>query len=89
MAEGMHSLGGSGGSLEARYANYFEVGHTDVEFILQFGQSYGSDAPAAIHTRVVTDPSYVRTLIELLERSLSQFESTHGAVQRRTERSDG
>lgn len=78
-----------GGTLEARYANYFEVGHTDVEFVLQFGQSYRADTVPSIHTRVVTDPAYVRTLIQLLEESLARFEAEHGAVPPRPERVDG
>jgi len=74
----------AGGTLEARYANYFEIGHTDVEFLMKFGQSYPTDAPPLIHTFVVTDPSYVQTFIQLLQESLAGFEAQHGPVPPRT-----
>jgi hypothetical protein len=52
---------------------------------MQFGQSYRTDAPPVIHTIVVTDPSYVRTFIQLLQESLAGFEAQHGPVPPRAE----
>ena len=59
---------------EGRYANYFEVGHNAVEFIVDFGQLYDESLDAKIHTRIVTSPLYAKALIEVLQESLSQFD---------------
>lgn len=59
---------------EGRYANYFEVGHNAVEFIVDFGQLYEESKDAKIHTRIVTSPMYAKALMEVLEESLSQFD---------------
>ena len=59
------------------YANYFEVGHTAFEVVIDFGQRYGT-APAHCHTRVVTSPTYAAALLETLRESLEQYTATFG-----------
>lgn len=65
-----------GARLEARYANFFEVGFNDVEFILTFGQQYESGEPL-VHTRIVMSPTYVQDFLELVSRTLADYRATH------------
>jgi hypothetical protein len=65
--------------LEGRYANYFEVGFNAYEFIIDFGQQYPSGSER-IHTRIITSPSMVRHLRDLLVRSLEEHEREHRAA---------
>ena len=62
------------------YSNYFEVGHTAFEFVLDFGQRYGSD-PGPCHTRIVTSPIYAQALLETLRDALAQYTETFGSIQ--------
>jgi hypothetical protein len=62
--------------LEARYVNCFEAGYNDVEFVVDFGQQYGSGAPL-YHTRIVTSAPYLRELLDLLTRTYGEYEAAH------------
>lgn len=62
--------------IEARYANSFEVGFNDVEFIVTFGQQYGSGDPL-VHTRIVMNPSYVQEFLKLVSRTLAEYRAAH------------
>lgn len=59
------------------YANYFEVGHTAFEFVLDFGQRYG-DRLAPCHTRIVTSPVYAHALLATLRDALEQYTAAFG-----------
>lgn len=61
------------------YANYFEVGHTAFEFVIDFGQNY-SGKTNACHTRIVTSPIYARALLTTLESSLDEYTRRFGAA---------
>ena len=61
------------------YSNYFEIGHTAFEFVLDFGQRYGSD-PGPCHTRIVTSPIYAQALLETLRAALEEYTETFGAI---------
>jgi hypothetical protein len=67
---------------EGRYANYFEIGHNAVEFVLDFGQLYPGDERPHVHTRVVTSPAYAGALLETLGASLDRYEQTFGPIPR-------
>jgi len=69
-------------TLEGRYANYFEVGYNAFEFILDFGQLYAEDNKRKIHTRIVTNPVYLKTFLETLGDSLDQYERGFGAIRK-------
>ncbi len=56
--------------IEARYANYFRVGHTGFEIVLDFGQHYSGEQGPDYHTRIITNPAYASSLLRLLEDSL-------------------
>jgi Protein of unknown function (DUF3467) len=65
--------------IEARYANYFRVGYTAFEFVLDFGQRYSDDEDAdEYHTRIVTSPEYASSLIHLLQDSLDRYWMSFG-----------
>ena len=68
-------------SLEARYVNYFEVGHSAFEFIVDFGQYQPEQNSARMHTRIATGPVYAKLLAELLRGAVERFEEQHGAIQ--------
>ena len=67
---------------EGQYANYFEVGHNEFEFVIDFGQFYGDDKEVQIHTRIITNPAYVKTLVELLHQASGEYEKTFKAPER-------
>jgi hypothetical protein len=67
------------GSLEAKYANYFQVGHNAYEFIVDYGQSYG-ETVATIHTRIIMAPTYARELLKILQQALGEYEVQFGTI---------
>ncbi|MCZ7627040.1 MAG: DUF3467 domain-containing protein [Candidatus Methylomirabilis sp.] len=69
-----------GGLLEGRYANYFTVGYNAFEFLLDFGQFYPEGKEARLHTRIITNPIYAKTLLELLRESIDRYEQTFGHI---------
>ncbi|HKZ80722.1 MAG TPA: DUF3467 domain-containing protein [Pyrinomonadaceae bacterium] len=77
------------GRLEGRYANYFKVGHNALEFVFDFGQFYtGSEMPH-LHTRIITNPSYAKALLETLGRSVAQYERTFWEIQKEVDEEEG
>jgi hypothetical protein len=61
------------------YANYFEVGHTAIEFVIDFGQRYEGSGAAPCHTRIVTSPMYAEALRRTLDDALEQYRERYGA----------
>jgi hypothetical protein len=62
---------------EARYANYFQVGHNAFEFLIEFGQQ----DEAGIHTRIYMSPQHARILSTLLLDTLHQYELEFGTTR--------
>jgi hypothetical protein len=56
--------------IEARYANFFEIGVNDAELLLCFGQQY-EGTPSRIHTRIVTVPVFARHFLKLLQDAIA------------------
>jgi hypothetical protein len=82
MAQQKRSARGKGvKNLEARYANYFEVGHNACEFIFDFGQYHPEDDSAHMHCRIVTGPAYAKLLADLLHAAIARFEEEHGEIR--------
>jgi hypothetical protein len=71
----------------AQYANFFRVGHNASELVIDFCQSYGSDAEAAataVVARVIVSPDGARELHRLLGESLEEQARLHArSAQRR------
>jgi len=67
--------------LEGKYANYFAVGYNAHEFIFDFGQNYSENDHAELHTRIITNPAYMRNLLEVLSKSNEEYERTFGCTK--------
>jgi hypothetical protein len=65
-------------STEGKYANYFQIGHNAVEFIVEFGQLYSDATVPLLHTRIITTPPYAKTLLKLLQEALAEHEAQFG-----------
>jgi hypothetical protein len=65
------------------YANYFEVGQTAFEVVIDFGQRYAGQEFTPCHTRIVTSPIYAKALLETLQEALNSYDASETA-----ERSD-
>jgi hypothetical protein len=78
----VHECGDCGDThnLEGKYANYFKVGHNALEFLLDFGQFYPESEEEQLHTRIVTNPVYVKAFLETLRESIDRYEQTFGAI---------
>lgn len=68
--------------LEGRYANYFKVGYNALEFLIDFGQFYSGTRTPTLHTRVMTNPSYAKLLLETLQKSIAEYEARFGQIER-------
>jgi uncharacterized protein DUF3467 len=60
------------------YANYFEVGHSAFEIVMDFGQRYEGQPAAPCHTRIVMSPLYAHALRQMLEAALAEYGERFG-----------
>lgn len=72
--------------LVGRYANFFQVGHTAFEFVIDFGQLYQGDTAEQLHTRIITSPAYAAELCRLLDAAVQQYERDFGPICKSVER---
>ncbi len=66
--------------IEGRYANCFQIGQNEFEFLIDFGQSYNENGEENFHTRIVCNPFYANVLLELLQKSVRRYEGDYGAI---------
>lgn len=66
--------------LEGRYVNYFEVGYTAYEVVIDCGQLHEDWQQANFHTRLVTNPIYAQGLLETLRVAIEQYEDSFGTI---------
>ncbi len=71
----------AGREIEGRYANFFKVGHNAFEFVIDFGQYFPETDQAELYTRIVTNPSYAKSLLHTLEESIYRYEETFGSIK--------
>jgi hypothetical protein len=69
--------------VEGRSSNHFELAFTASEFLLDFGQAYDSSNDALIHTRIIMTPQSAKTLTQMLQSLLEQYEKKMGSVDER------
>lgn len=71
--------------VEGRYANYFRIGQNAFEFVLEFIQLYSSNnnKEEHLHTRIITSPSYAKIFLEMLQKSIENYENTFGKISER------
>lgn len=60
------------------YANYFEVGYTAFEFVIDFSQTYTGKSSGS-HTRIVTSPIYARALLTTLGQAVDEYAERFGS----------
>ena len=70
----------TGDEPEARYANYFHVGHNTFEVVLEFGQHYEGVKLPRMHTRIVVAPAYAKALLGLLSSAIAENENLYGEI---------
>ena len=66
--------------LEGRYANYLQVGHNAFEVIFDFGQQYPDAQSPTMHTRIVTNPAYLKAFLAVLTDALAAYQRTYGEL---------
>jgi hypothetical protein len=64
--------------LEARYVNYFKIGHNAFELIIDCGQCYADNEEPQLNIRIVMSPAYGKALLKTLGESLDEYEKTYG-----------
>ena len=69
-----------GSGLEGRYANYLQVGHNAFEVVLDFGQQYDDAQAPTLHTRIVTNPAYLKAFLVVLGDALETYQRTFGEL---------
>ena len=56
---------------DAVYTNYFQIGTTANEVVLEFGQFHRGETHPRIHTRLVTHPAYAKEFLRTMMEALS------------------
>jgi hypothetical protein len=70
-------------AVEGRSSNHFELAFTESEFLIDFGQAYGSSGEALVHTRIIMTPRSAKTLVSMLQAMVEKYETTIGPVPER------
>lgn len=70
----------SGKAPLAIYANYCEIGHNALEFLIDFGQFRPEDAAVHFHSRIVSGPVQTKLFARLLCSAIDRYEADHGAI---------
>jgi hypothetical protein len=74
------------GAVEARYANHFQVGHNEYEFIFDFTQfhpgqvNHTADTARIPIVRIVMAPPFAKALLDTLQRAVAGYENLHGTI---------
>ncbi|MGA1839288.1 MAG: DUF3467 domain-containing protein [bacterium] len=66
--------------LEGKYSNYFKIGQNAFEFVIEFGQYYPEKEKEIFHTRIITSPTYAKSLLEILQKTIKRYEQTFGKI---------
>ena len=66
--------------VKGKYANYLKVGFNAFEFILDFSQYFPENKKLHLFTRIITNPMYAKAFSDVLQESVRQYETAHGAI---------
>jgi hypothetical protein len=66
--------------LQGQYANHYRVGYNAFEFLIDFGQLYEGENKARFHTRIISNPNYIKELLEILKDSIDRYENHYGPI---------
>ena len=89
MPAGMAGVSADTPLFEARYANHFQVGHNEFEFIFEFAQFHGRDGTQPAESgpvpivRIVMAPPFAQALLTTLQRAIGDHEKLHGPIDKR------
>lgn len=61
-------------AVEGRSSNHFELAFTEHEFLIDFGQSYGGEEDALIHTRIIMTHPSAKVLLEMMKEMVVRYE---------------
>lgn len=64
----------------ACYANYFEVGYSAFEFLIDAGQIEPQSGTVRLASRIALSPVHAKLLALLLNQSLEQFEESYQPI---------
>jgi hypothetical protein len=67
-------------SLTGQYANYFQAGYNEAEFVIDCGQLFEEDSGILMHTRLIVGPLYAKGLAEILLKSIAGYERRYGTI---------
>lgn len=62
-----------------RYANHFNVGRNEFEFVLECSQHY-QDSNVEPVARIITSPAYAKALERMLRTAIAAYESQYGPI---------
>ena len=65
---------------EGRYADRFKIGYRACVFVLDFDQSFYEDEREHVHTRIITSPEDLKSFLELLQKTIEQYEKIYGPI---------
>jgi hypothetical protein len=75
------------GKVNGRYANFFKVGYNAYEFIMDFCRYYPENdgcselEKAELCERIITSPVYAKVLMNILLKSIKEYEDTFGFIE--------
>ena len=61
--------------LEGKYANYFEMGYTRSEILVDFGQFDPEIEAGVRHTRIILSPASARVFLKMFDEVLAGYEA--------------
>jgi hypothetical protein len=73
--------------IKEKYANYFKVGYNAYEFIIDFcryypeNDCYSENEKAKLCERIITSPVYAKVLMNILMKSIKEYEDTLGLIE--------
>ncbi|CAB5089595.1 hypothetical protein D3OALGA1CA_5791 [Olavius algarvensis associated proteobacterium Delta 3] len=73
-------------AVEGRYANFFKIGYNSAEFIIVYGQYYPENDQAELCGRIITHPSYAKSLLSALQATVDEYELKFGEIQQDSDR---
>ncbi len=79
---------GKCGEPEGRYSNYFEVGHSASDFVLNFSQNHESVEELLVHTRIITAPKHAMEFLEILGRSIETHDRSSEVIREQSQVQD-
>jgi hypothetical protein len=69
-----------GNGIQGQYSNRLKVGYNGYEFVLDFAQYHIGEKKEDYHTRIITTPAYAKSLLDVLQKSIDQYEKSYGSI---------